>query len=108
MCYAKNPQRPRKRREQVKKRQRVKHQSAPLGQERNAAVSQGIPQRHFATPKAFAVIKRHRVTVEAVISKDKSARSQDNIREKNKDEDCQQGRKTARREPRVCGFGLRR
>ncbi len=99
MAQAEHAERPRQRKKQIKKAQRIKRERVPLGGERKAAIVQRIPKRHFAAPKGLFVIKRQRITKHLVIPEEESFEAGDHLREAGQDQHAQQGRKPPGREP---------
>ncbi len=81
-----NSQRPGKRKEQIKERERIKSHRVPLPDKGHTAMIERIPEGHFPAPKGFAMIKRERISEGAKIPKDEGLIAEDRMWESGYDE----------------------
>src|SRR5256885_3057018 len=77
MRQAKETERPRKRQQKINQRPGIQCHGIPLGQKRQAASAQRIPNRQLSTPKAVAMILRQGVPKPSVVAIEKCLPSEE-------------------------------
>src|SRR5207247_883351 len=90
MRQAKETERPRKGEQKINQRAGIKRHRIPLGEKRQAASTQRIPNRQFPTPKAVPMILREGVSKTAVVSIEKCLPTEDDAGKKSCDQQSQQ------------------
>ena len=86
MEQTKDAEGPGEREEEVEERAGVKDEGVPLGQEREAAIAERVPERDFTLPETLAVMKSQRISEKPKVAKEKCSETQNDVRVSRKNE----------------------